>query len=155
MTAVREAVLLPFLFFTDRPRWLSSRPLATGSASRGASPSLFSLVLAVLLVRRWSQRHPGPERLMHGSRTPLANINGLIVLVSLFAGIGATDSYADAARGRAAHHGGLFALRAVAQHASRVTRKTVRLLRSLAIGTGAAFLLKFIVLARSPMLKVD
>ena len=82
MTPAREAIGLPMLFLTV---------LLLGSARITDSvvllpPTLFALVLAVLLLRVLVQCGAlAPDRLLGSSRSAIANVNGLIVFVALWA----------------------------------------------------------------------
>ena len=79
MSAVREAVLLP-LGFSDRCACLGG--FEPGGAFPGRLPSLFSLVLAVMLVGALVRSGAlAPDRLLHAARPILANANGAVVLV--------------------------------------------------------------------------
>jgi hypothetical protein len=150
MTAVREAVVLPFVFLTVALLGgldLGAPSAPGGSIATWSVPSLFSLVLAVLLVGALVRSGAlAPERLMHASRTPLANINGLIVLVSLFAASAQVIHMLTPREGLPLILVG-FLLFVLLLNTLAASPDRISLLRSLAIGTGSAFLLKFIVLA--------
>lgn len=82
MTAAREAVFLPFAFLTIT----LLGGLDPGAVFAWTPPSLFSLVLAVMLVGTLVRsRALAPEQLLHSDRSALANTNGAVVLVSLAA----------------------------------------------------------------------
>ena len=96
MTAAREALQLPILFLTVL--LLGAIHVADRVALR--PPSLFGLVMGVvllgLLVRSGAL---APERLMHATRSRLANLNGLTVIVScVMAAAQATSTVARAGR---------------------------------------------------------
>ena len=77
MSAVREAVVLPLMFLTVA--LLAGVQL--GPAVALVPPSLFSLVLATMLIAALVRSGAlAPERLLHGSRAMLANANGAVVL---------------------------------------------------------------------------
>ena len=145
MTPFREAFVLPLVFLTvallGGLELHAAAAGATGSVGSWSVPSLFSLVLAVLLVGALA-----PERLMHASRTTLANVNGLIVLLSLFAASAQLLHMLTPREGLPLVMVG-FLLFVLLLNTLAASPDRVSLLRSLAIGTGAAFLLKFIVLA--------
>ena len=71
--AMREAVVLPAAFLTVL--LLGSVRMAQSTVL--APPSVFALVLGLLLVRVVVQSGAlAPERLMAASRSPMANLNG-------------------------------------------------------------------------------
>ena len=142
MSAAREAVFLPLCLLTVA----LLGGLQPGARAPFAAPPLFALVLAVLLMAvlvRSGTVHA--HRLVHGSRSVLENANGLAVMTTLFA--------ASAQ---------LFNLMTPRAGLPMVTVSTclfvllintlvaapdrVRVLRSLFVICGAAFVLKFVVL---------
>ena len=143
MTSTREAVTLPVLFLTV----VLLAAIRPGGVTPVVPPSLASLVVAmvlfVLLVRSGSL---APERLMNGSRSSLANINGLFVLLTAFVASAQVITML-------VPEAGLPALVAWAVLASLLLQALAigpdrpRLLRGLLVTFGAAFTLKFIVLA--------
>ena len=142
MTAAREALYLPVLFLTVA-LLAGFRP---GAAVVLAPPSLFALVLAVLLAAvliRSGALHP--LRVMHASREPLANMNGFTVLATLFLSSAQMFSLLtpDAGLPRI-----LFSVYFLVQMLTTMAASPdrVRVLRSLAVIFGAAFVLKFVVL---------
>lgn len=142
--AFREAVVLPFVFLTVT--LLGGLELGPGGASWSV-PSLFSLVLAVLLLGALVRSGTlAPERLLHGSRAALANANGLVVLVSLFAASAQLLNMLTPREGFPLVMVA-FLLFVLLVNALAASPDRVSLLRSLAIGTGAAFVLKFVILA--------
>ena len=142
MTATREAFLLPFAFLTvalfggldlHGPRW--------------TPPSLFSLVLAILLLGSLIRSGTlAPDRLLQSSRPPLANANGMSVLISLFAASAQVLQMLTPREGLPLVFVG-FLLFVLLVNAFAAAPDRVSLLRSLAIITGSAFILKFVVLA--------
>jgi hypothetical protein len=96
MTAAREAIVLPVILLTV------TLVGAMRIAERVAfiAPSVFSLVLAFLLlgvlVRSGTM---APGRLMNAARTPLANLNGFIVLMTTVAASGGIFSMMTPERG--------------------------------------------------------
>ena len=142
MTPEREAIYLPLLFLTVsllggvRP----AAPLVL------PPPSLFSLVLAIMLVGVLIQSGAlAPLRLMNGTRSGLANINGFVALAALFAASAQVFSLltpdAGVPRILFSVYFLVLLLNTLAAGPDRV-----RVLRSLAVTFGAAFVLKFIVL---------
>lgn len=143
MSAVREALVLPLIFLTV----VLFGGLEPGAQDPWAPPSLFSLVLAVMalaaLVRSGTL---APERLMHGSRTILENSNGFVVLLALFAALAQVLHMLTPRSGLPSLIVGavLFVL---LLNTLVMSPDRPRLLRSLAVVTGSAFVLKFVVLA--------
>ncbi|HYU80064.1 MAG TPA: hypothetical protein VEK56_13825 [Vicinamibacterales bacterium] len=143
MTAVREAVALPMMFLTVVAT-AAIRPGANGSI---VPPSLASLVgsvaLLALLVRSGTV---APAQLVNQRRSMLANLNGLSVLLTMF--------FASAQLLTAlVPESGVPALVAwcvlvsLVMQAFAIAPDRTRLLRGLLVMFGAAFALKFIVLA--------
>lgn len=143
MSPVREAIGLPVLFLTV----LLLGGLHVGREIAIAPPSLFSLVLAMLLCAALVQSGTvAPERLMRRSRSSLANLNGLIVLVSAFGASAQAFSLVLPASGLPAAVVGIVLLVMLVQMLATSLDRT-RLLRGLLVTVGAGFTLKFIVLA--------
>lgn len=143
MTAAREAVVLPLLFLTI---------LLFGGFEPGASrpwtpPSVFSLVLAVMtvavLVRGGAL---APERLLHSSRSILANSNGAMVLFALLAGSAQLLHMLTPRSGLPSLIAGLVLFLLLLNTLVAMPDRR-RLLRSLAVVVGSAFVLKFVILA--------
>lgn len=143
MTPVREALVLPLIFLTIA----LFGGLEPGARDPWAPPSLFSLVLAVMamaaLVRSGTL---APERLMHGSRSILANANGFAVLVSLFAASAQVLHMLTPRSGLPSLIVGIV-LFVLLLNTLVMSPDRPRLLRSFAVVTGSAFLLKFVLLA--------
>jgi hypothetical protein len=142
MTALREAVYLPLLFLTVALLG-GVRP---GAAIVLVPPSLFALILAVMLIGVLIQSGAlAPLRLMSAARAGLANVNGFIVLATLFAAAAQIFSLltpgAGVPRILFSVYFFVLMLNTLAAGPDRV-----RVLRSLAVTFGAAFILKFIVL---------
>lgn len=143
MSAAREAILLPLIFLTVA----MFGGLEPGPALRWSPPSLFSLVLAVMLVLVLVRSDAlAPDRLMHASRSLLANANGFMVLVALFAGSAQALHMLTPRSG--------LPLLIVALVLFLLLLNTLvswperrRVLRSLAVVLGSAFVLKFVILA--------
>lgn len=143
MTALREAVLLPTIFLTV----VLAAAIRPGANVSVVPPSLASLVAGTalfgLLIRSGAV---APERLMNPARPMVANLNGLAVLVTVFAasaqlvtallpesGVPAMIAWAVI---------GSLLLQAFAIGPDRT-----RLLRGLLVTFGAAFTLKFVFLS--------
>jgi len=142
MTPAREAIYLPLLFLTVA--------LLGGVRPGGpivlAPPSLFSLILAVMLVGMLI--HSGalvPLRLMNGSRSGLANLNGFVALAALFAASAQIFSLLTPEAGVPRIVFSVYFL-VLMLNTLAAGPDRVRVLRSLAVTFGAAFVLKFIVL---------
>lgn len=143
MSAVREAVVLPMIFLTV----VMFGGLEPGSAARWLAPSLFSLVLAVMLVAVLTRSGAlAPERLLHADRSIIANANGGVVLFSLFIASAQLVHMLTPRSGLPSVIVGLvlflLLLNTFVAHPDRS-----RLLRSLAVVLGSAFVLKFVILA--------
>ena len=142
MTVAREAIYLPVLFLTVT----LLAGLRPGSAVVAAPPSLFSLVLAVLLVGVLVQSGAfAPLRVVNASRPALANLNGGVIAATLLVAAAQTFSLLtpDAGLPRVLFSVYFLVLMINTMAASP---DRVRVLRSLAVTFGAAFVLKFIVL---------
>jgi hypothetical protein len=143
MSPLREAIVLPSLLLTVT--LLGGVRIARDVAFVPAP--LFALVLAVLflgaLVRSGALV---PTRLAHSSRPALANVNGAVVLLALFAASAQVFHLVTPESGlpRIAAHG-FFLVLLLNTWASAPDRQ--RLLQSLLVIFGSAFVLKFIVLA--------
>ena len=143
MTPVREAFVLPVLLITAT---------LLGSVHPGAPvafvpPPLYALVLAALLLGALVQSGAlDPARLMHGSRSMLANANGVMVLVSLVAAAAAVFAAVTPGTGLPRFFVCVFLFVLVAN--TLVARPDrVRLLRSIAVILGSALILKYGILA--------
>jgi hypothetical protein len=143
--AIREAIVLPAIFLT----------VALGGGvrvTRGTShlvflvPSLMALVLALLLLGALFRAGVlAPDRLMHASRAPIANLSGLIVLVSLFAAAAQAFNTATPEAGLLQFIFNIFFLLLLWNTiAARPDRR--RLLHSLLVVFGGSFVLKYVVL---------
>jgi hypothetical protein len=143
MSAGREAILLPLLFLTVA----MFGGLDVGAARPWIEPSLFSLVLAVLLIGVLVRSGAlAPDRLMHNSRSVLANTNGIIVLAALFIASAQVLHMLTPRSGLPAMIVALVLLLLLINTWVAVPDRP-RVLRSLAVVLGSAFLLKFVVLA--------
>jgi hypothetical protein len=142
MTPAREAIYLPLLFLTVA--------LLGGVRPGGpivlAPPSLFSLILAVMLVGMLIQSGALIAlRLMNGSRSGLANLNGFVALAALFAASAQIFSLLTPEAGVPRIVFSVYFL-VLMLNTLAAGPDRVRVLRSLAVTFGAAFVLKFIVL---------
>jgi hypothetical protein len=143
MTVAREAFTLPLLLLTVA----LLGGLRVGDRVELLPPSLFSLVLAMVLggalVRSGAL---APDRLMHATRGALANMNGLAVLAALLAASAQALALVTPDWGLPRIGASIFLLVLLLNtHAASPDRQ--RLLRSLLVIFGAAFVLKFVVLA--------
>jgi hypothetical protein len=143
VTAAREAFQLPILFLTVV--LLGAIHIADRAELR--PPSLFGLVLGVallgLLVRSGAL---APERLMHTGRPPLANLNGLTVIVAAVAAAAQAFTLVTPDFGLPRVLVSLFLL-ILLLNTLAASPDRPRLLRSLLVILGAGFTLKFVVLA--------
>jgi hypothetical protein len=142
MTPAREAVLLPLLFLTV----VLTGAVHVAERVTLRAPSLFGLVLAVvtlaLLIRSGAL---APERLMHASRTRLANLNGFVVIVAAMVASAQALSLLIPESGLPRVLVSLFLLILLLNTlAASPDRRHV--LRSLLVILGSTFTLKFIVL---------
>ncbi len=143
MSPAREAIYLPVLFLTVA----LLGGLRIGERVILVPPPLFTLVLALLLIGVLVKGAAlDSDRLMHSRRPTLANVNGFILLVTAFFASAQAFSMVtpDAGLPRVLCGGFLFVLllNTIAAATDRV-----RVLRSLLIIFGTAFVLKFVVLA--------
>ena len=142
MTAAREAIVLPLLFLTT----IVIAGTDVGPRVTMAVPSLFSLVLATLLVGtlvRCGALAPG--RLLHGERPMLANANGFLVIATLFASAAQVMSMLTPQTGLPMLFVSVFLL-VLLLNTWVAMPDAVRLLRSLAVTLGSALVFKFVIL---------
>ena len=140
--AMREAVVLPAAFLTVL--LLGSVRMAQSTVL--APPSVFALVLGLLLVRVVVQSGAlAPERLMAASRSAMANLNGAIVLFALWLAAAQVVAVLIPESGLPRVVFAVFLLILLINTAAAAPDR-IRLLRSLAVTFGALFLLKFVVL---------
>jgi hypothetical protein len=143
MTAAVEAIYLPLLFLTVA----LLGGLRLGEHVVLVPPPLFALVLALLqlgvLVKGAAL---DPDRLLSGRRTALANLNGLVLLLTAFFASAQAFSLVTPDAGLPRLLCGVFLFVLLLNTLAAATDRT-RLLRSLLIVFGAAFILKFVVLA--------
>jgi hypothetical protein len=142
MSAGREAVLLPVLFL--------SVCLLGGLRIAGTTllvpPSVYALILGLLLVRVLVQSGAlAPARLLSASRGAMANANGIVVLLTLWAAAAQTIAVLIPESGLPRLVFNLFFLILLVNTAAANPDRH-RVLRSLAVTFGSAFVLKFVVL---------
>ena len=143
MTAVREALVLPLLLLTAT----LVGGLHPGSSTTLVPPSPFSLVLATLLVAALVRSGAlDPSRLLDPSRRLLANANGVVVLVSLFIAAAQVFATLTPGDGLPLFFVDVF-LFVLLVNTIVAQPDRIRVLRSLAVILGAAFILKFVVLS--------
>jgi hypothetical protein len=142
MTGAREAIFLPVLFLTVT----LLAGLRPGSAVILAPPSLFSLILAVLLMGVLVQSGAfAPLRVMNTSRPALANLNGGVLAAALLVAAAQTFSLLTPDTGLPRALFSIYFL-VLMINTMAASPDRIRMLRSLAVTFGAAFVLKFIVL---------
>ena len=143
MSPIREAIVLPLLFL-GVTLVAAARP---GGDVVLQAPSLASLIVAValmaLLVRSGTL---AAERLIAPSRSPLANANGVVVLLTLFAASSGLVTLVVPHAGLPALLGWILLVSLFVQ-AFAIDPDRVHVLRGLMVTFGAAFTIKFVVLA--------
>lgn len=140
--AAREAVVLPVLFLSV----VLAGGLRPGAAPLLPAPSLFPLVLSLLLVGVLVQSGAfDPRRVINSGRSFLANANGCVLLAAVFVAGAQTFAMLTPESGLPrivfSVYFLLLMLNTIAAGPDRV-----RVLRSLGVTFGAALILKFIVL---------
>ena len=140
--ALREAVILPAAFLTVV--LLGSVRMA--EATSLVPPSVFALVLGLLVIQVIVQSGTlAPQRLLAATRSPLANVNGVIVLLALWLASAQVIALLIPESGLPRIAFGVFLLILLLNTAAAAPDRT-RLLRSLSVTFGALFLLKFVML---------
>jgi hypothetical protein len=143
MTAVREAIVLPLCFLTSVLA-AAVRPGATPSVVPPALASLLAATaLFALLLRSGAVV---PNRFVNSNRSPLANLNGGLVLLTAFVASAQLVTAVVPQSGVPALITWVVLIALIAQALVLAPDRT-RLLRGLMVTFGAAFALKFIVLA--------
>ena len=143
MTPLREAIVLPAIFLTVA--LLGGLEPAALQPWTSASP--FSLILGFLLIGVLARSGAlDPERLLNAHRPALANANGLVVLLTLFAATSQVLHMLTPRSGLPSLIVGLV-LFLMLVNTYVVVPDRRRVLRSLAVVLGSAFVLKFVVLA--------
>ena len=142
MTPEREALVLPNLFLVV----LLLGGLRIARTIVLVPPSPYMLVLGLLLVRVTIQSGAlAPERLLASGRSTLANVNGAVVLMTLWVAAAQTLAVLTAESGIPRIAFSVFFLVLLLNTAAAAPNRH-QLLRSLAVTFGAAFILKFVVL---------
>ena len=143
MTAAGEAIYLPLLFLTVAllgGLHVEERIVLT-------PPPLFALVLALLLFGVLVRgRVIGPERLINGTRSPLENLNGFMVVMTTFAASAQIFNLVIPESGLPFLLFNVFLFVLLVNTLAGAPDR-ISVLRSLGVILGAAFILKFIVLA--------
>jgi hypothetical protein len=143
MSAVREAIVLPVIFLTV----VMFGGLEPGPSARWLAPSLFSLVLAVMMIAVLARSGAlAPDRLLHAERSIIANANGAMVLFSLFIASAQVVHMLTPRSGLPSVIVGLVLFLLLLNTFVALPDRQ-RLLRSLAVVLGSAFVLKFVILA--------
>lgn len=142
MTPAREAVVLPCVLLTVA----LAGGLRLGTPLVIAPPSVFALVLSALLMAVLVQSGTfDPARLIDGRRHPLANANGIVVLGALFLAGAQVFSLLTPGSGLPRIVFSVYFL-VLMLNTIAAGPDRVRLLRSLGVTFGAAFVLTFVVL---------
>ena len=143
MTAVREAIVLPILFLTV----VLVSAIRPGTDVTIAPPSPGALVagmaLLALLIRSGCL---APACHVNGHKSALANVNGVIVVLALFAASAQVIAAVLPESGVPAVIGWMVLLSLLVQAFAMAPDRT-RLLRGLLVTFAAAYSLKYIVLA--------
>jgi len=140
--ALREAVILPAAFLTVV--LLGSVRIA--EATSLVPPSVFALVLGLLVIQVIVQSGTlAPQRLLAATRSPLANVNGVVVVLALWLASAQVIALLIPESGLPRIAFGVFLLILLLNTAAAAPDRT-RLLRSLSVTFGALFLLKFVML---------
>ena len=142
MKAATEAVYLPMLFLTVA----LLGGLRVDDRVTFVPPPLFALVLGMMLFGVLVRgRVLAADRLMSASRTPVENLNGLVVMLSTFFAATQVFNLVTPESGLPFLLFNVF-LFVLLVNTLAAFPDRVSVLRSMAIITGAAFILKFIVL---------
>jgi hypothetical protein len=144
-TATREGFTLPLIFLTVA--LLGGFRSADGQGMRFLPPPLIALILATLLfglLVRAGALSPG--RLLRSDRSALENLSGAIVLAGLFAGSAQVFNLMTPESGLFHFFVTVFFV-LLLWNTWAAQPDRARLLRSLAVLFGGAFILKYIVLA--------
>lgn len=143
MSAAREAWVLPLLLLTA----MLLGSVEPGARVAFAAPTPLALVLATLFIAALVRCGAlDPSRLLHGSRSILANANGAVVLMSLAGAAAAVLGAVMPRSGLPRFFVSVF-LPTLLINTLVARPDRVRLLRSLAVILGAGFVLKFVLLA--------
>jgi hypothetical protein len=140
--ALKEAVILPAALLTV----VLLGSIRVAEAMSLVPPSVFALVLGLLVIRVTIQSGTlAPHRLLGASRSALANVNGLVVLVALWLASAQVIAILIPESGLPRIGFAVFLLILLINTAAAAPDR-IRLLRSLTVTFGALFLLKFVVL---------
>jgi hypothetical protein len=143
MSPLVEALVLPCLFLTV----VLAGAIRPGGDVTMVPPSLASLVLAVVLMSILARSGAfAPERLVGPWRTPLQNAGGLAVLLAAFAASAQIVTLVLPESGVPELIGWVVLISLLLQ-ALAIAPDRVRVRRGLAVTFGAAFVLKFVLLA--------
>ena len=143
MTAAAEAIYLPALFLTVA----LLGGLRVDERMVLLPPPLFGLVLSVLLLGGLVRSGIlDPSRLMSGTRSALANLNGLVVVLAVFFAGAQIFNLTTPESGLPHLLFNVFLL-VLMLNTFAASPGRIAMLRSLAVVFGSAFVLKFIVLA--------
>jgi hypothetical protein len=142
MTTGREAIVLPSLFLTV----LLLGSVRIGDTTTLVPPSPYMLLLGVMLVRVAIRSGAvAPEQLLASMRSTLANLNGAVVLATFWLAAAQTLAVLMPESGVPRLAFGVF-MAVLLLNTDAASPDRERLLRSLAVTFGAAFILKFVVL---------
>ena len=142
MTAAVEAGYLPMLFLTVT----LVGGLRIDERVTFVPPPVFALVLAVMLFGVLVRgRVLAPEQLMSGSRAPLANMNGFVVILSTFFAAAQVFNLVTPESGLPFLLFNVFLFVLLVNTLAGFPDR-ISILRSVGVMTGAAFILKFVVL---------
>ena len=140
--SLREAVILPAAFLTV----VLLGSIRIDEATSLVPPSVFALVLGLLVIQVIVQSGTlAPQRLLAATRSPLANVSGLIVLLTLWLASAQVIALLIPESGLPRIGFGVFLLILLLNTAAAAPDRT-RLLRSFSVTFGALFLLKFVML---------
>jgi hypothetical protein len=142
MKSATEAVYLPLMFLTV----VLLGGLRVDDRVSFVPPPLFALVLGVMLFAVLVRgRVLVPDRLMHASRSPVENLNGVVVMLATFFAATQIFNLVTPESGLPFLLFNVF-LFVLLVNTIAAAPDRVSVLRSLAVITGAAFILKFIIL---------
>jgi hypothetical protein len=142
MKPVTEAVYLPVLFLTV----VLLGGVRVSERLTFTPPPLFALVLGVMLFGVLVRGHVlAPERLIGASRSSVANLNGFIVVITTFFAATQVFNLVIPESGLPFLLFNVF-LFVLLVNTMAGSHDRVSVLRSLAVVTGSAFILKFVVL---------
>lgn len=140
--ALREAVILPAAFLTV----VLLGGIRMAGVTSFVPPSVFAMVLGLLVIQVVVQSGTlEPQRLLAANRSPLANVSGSIVLLTLWLASAQVIALLIPESGLPRMAFGVFLLILLLNTAAAAPDRT-RLLRSFSVTFGALFLLKFVIL---------